>query len=185
MYYHEYKQAATRHLSTCELLLNICIHEDAWKFTPTEIMDIRTNIYYLSGYVFECLFSYALFSIFHGKRRCTATRYSLIEAMRSYDFQTATPYEIIAENVFRHRFIKSAEKLRQIFPGELDDVPFVNPDHPMVDEDINFLLKSWKSEIRYSQDINLRLNDAILYKIVQLAKKTNVSLTTFIQSNIY
>ena len=68
--------------------------------TPTELMDIRINIFYLTGYVFECLFSYALFSVFHGRRKNYSTRHALIEAMRGADFQTSTPYEMIAENVF-------------------------------------------------------------------------------------
>lgn len=58
MYYQEYAKAAFRHLSSCDRLL---ADIDSARKPNSEELHWVNEVYYLSGYVIECLLSYVLF----------------------------------------------------------------------------------------------------------------------------
>ena len=67
MFYTDYKDAAERHLETCyNLVEKLNIFEDKKQKGGISTLESKTqmnllsNLYYLSGYMFECLYNYAI-----------------------------------------------------------------------------------------------------------------------------
>ena len=61
MVFNEYRTACKRHMQACDKLLQDM--EDANKFSEEMKKNILQEIYYLAGYMFECIYKYALFAL--------------------------------------------------------------------------------------------------------------------------
>lgn len=62
MIYKEYFKAAQRHRETCEFLLGKLNDKQEYIPVPSQTK-ILQNIYYLSGYIIECIISYTFFNV--------------------------------------------------------------------------------------------------------------------------
>lgn len=61
MVYPEYKKASERHLETCLQLVGIVDNKDQYKLSSLDIERLLSNMYYLTGYIIECILNYAIF----------------------------------------------------------------------------------------------------------------------------
>jgi len=158
MTYIEYKKASLRHLDTC---LFLCEFFDEI-VEQEEKEHILKNIYYLSGYIFECIFSYAIFNVIGYDK--TKSVYQLDNDKRcgltfSNNFKT-------------HNLDWKIEFLKKNGGSNVGKIPILDG------KTKEFLLKKWKSEYRYYIDIELSKNE--IYKFVSLAKDTTEKVRLFI-----
>lgn len=130
MNYREYFKASTRHLLTCNRLLN---DVDANKNVSENIHYIN-EAYYLSGYVYECLLSYVLF----------------------YGCKT----DVEQNQLYRGEFLTHnlPSKVKHVTVEGKKSIPNIIPlTAPSPDKDINKLFCEWSVESRYepSKFVNL------------------------------
>lgn len=99
MNYKEYYKAAQRHRETCEYLINKLKDTQECIEIPKQIKLLQ-NIYYLSGYVIECIISYSFFNVIS---------YDTTKSV--YDLEKYNSYGYSFNKYFREHS-KSANELR-------------------------------------------------------------------------
>lgn len=167
--YDYYKDAAERHLETCKELREYIKANFQGKPTlsPQEERKqkmILANIYYLSGYVIECIVNYGILKHIkfenmgkelknlvsddnpHG---VSYSNYPKMQSLKPIKYVIYAPnHRLNAGN--KHLFFKSIVK---ITGREFDAIPFING-KPLNPKQQN-LFKIWGATIRYEIDYNL------------------------------
>lgn len=180
--YDYYKDAAERHLETCKELREYikANFQNKPTLTPQEEKKqkmILANIYYLSGYVIECVVNYGILK--HIKFENTGKQLKDLipddnDSGVSYSNYPKIPhtkkivYLIYAGNHKlnagnKHHFFKSVVK---ITGREFDSIPFING-KPLKPEQQK-LFRNWGATVRYEIDENL----LVLSNIIEFHENT-------------
>lgn len=140
MTYKEYYKAAQRHRETCEYLIS--------KLKDTqECIDVHRqnkllqNVYYLSGYVIECIISYSFFNVIN---------YDNTKSV--YELEKNNPYGYTFNKYFREHS-KSANELRieeiRRRGGSLSStIPIIG--EATVDVTTKLMYEQWDAKSRYT-----------------------------------
>ncbi|MDM8548665.1 hypothetical protein QUF72_01255 [Desulfobacterales bacterium HSG2] len=134
MLYKEFRNAAKRHLNTCKFMLHNL--ETLKKNKPSE-RDVLINVYYLGGYVTECIVKYAIYSSLGYRTHRDIKELNKHEHGMSYedDMKHHNFRSLVQEHLFR---IKG----RDVF----EDASILKDQKG----DITKLYQEWGPEIRYT-----------------------------------
>jgi hypothetical protein len=132
MLYSDYLNAARKHLITCELLKeNICQINTSNTQEKTKCKQLSLNLYYLTGYVFECSIKYGIYKVIDHDPK---------SSVKSLD----TPLLSYEKHIKHHPFKYYSDHLINKSPGiKLVDDTFSIP------RDVVYLYNTWNAEIRY------------------------------------
>ncbi len=141
MIYRDFRIAANRHLQTCKYMCEFL----NCKPNESEKANIITDIYYLSGYVIECIIKYAI--------------YDYIKYDPKADVADLTP-----EGKYKQYNI--SYKGNTIYRTQTHDLQhlkgiliFINGNDPFIgmsSSKLTTLYKGWHSEVRYKIDHDLK-----------------------------
>lgn len=140
MNYKEYYKAAKRHRETCEYLLNKL--KDRQECIDIHLQKkLMQNVYYLSGYVIECIISYTFFKII-----CFDVSKSV------YDLENHNCYGYTFYKYFREHS-KSANELRveeiRKRGGNISStIPIIG--EGTVDDITKLMYEQWDAKSRYT-----------------------------------
>ena len=150
MVYKEYKKASLRHLSTC---LNTCSYYDTIS-DPLEKNRLLIDTYYLAGYIYECIFSYTIFSLIgfdKSKNVYKLKNDNNCGLFFSKDFQS-------------HKLTWKIDYLTRNGGTGVSQIPILNGSSR------NRLLKKWDVKYRYSIDFSPTIDE--VRDFVNLANNT-------------
>jgi hypothetical protein len=140
MNYTEYFKAAQRHRETCEYLIRKL--SDSQEGIDVHLQEkLLNNIYYLSGYVIECIISYSFFNIIN---------YDKTKSV--YDLDINNPYQYTFHKYFREHS-KSANELRideiRKRGGNIPStIPIIGDEN--VDKNLKKMYDQWDAKSRYT-----------------------------------
>jgi hypothetical protein len=127
MLFDEYKRASKRHEQACEVLM-----DNMRKYSYDKQKHILLEVYYLAGYIYECIYKYALFAFINYDPNKSVTELN----QDGLSFKT---------HIKTHKFSVLTEELNLRTPG---NIPFINYEE-QIDYDIQELYYNWKPEFRY------------------------------------
>jgi hypothetical protein len=136
-------KASLRHLRTCEYMINHINDSEISKKT------ILHNIYYLSGYIFECVTNYAIF------------KFKLDDSI----FEECTGDILKLKNgkyLIQHRYQKHLGKLEIEFSFDLNNLFNENTESKQLFDD-------WKTETRYKIKDGIDLNMENVGQLLKIA----------------
>jgi hypothetical protein len=139
MKYSEYEKAAKRHRETCNILLEL--HKDGFIGSATLLPEQKTkmlhNVYYLSGYIIECIFSYKFFDLMgYDKNRSIR---DLNQDQDGFKFH----------NVFAtHRMDTVINYIGENGGTKVDAIPIVG--RKGIEDIEQKMFDEWKTEVRYT-----------------------------------
>lgn len=190
MNYLDYKIASERHLETC-LRLKEVVSDNFLKeeLTPQEIInrdELLSNIYYLTGYVIECIVSYGILkyidieSIYrtHNIRRLKEL-YSLYNSQKvSYDYNDRDAKWSITHP--KH----SIEKNLTFFTVEAGLTGMnIRGIDKNIDGDLKKLIKYWNAEYRYYVKEKAILDVNKIFSFLKLAEEIHFGIRTKITND--
>lgn len=143
MYYKEYVKSAYRHLSTCKQLMRDI---QKGKSTPADRTHWLCEVYYLSGYVLECMLSYVLFY-----------RYN----------DHVDKHEYYCSEFLTHNLTSKVHHVRYVANRELNGVTLISSSHER--RAINALFSKWSVDCRYEPLQSVNIDDLTVY--VQLIEE--------------
>jgi len=149
MIYKDFRVAANRHLQTCQYMVG-CLT----KLKTEERQNILDNIYYLSGYVIECIIKFAIYEYVHYPSQ------NDISGLRK-EYKT---FELnYNKDIKSHNLTELSETLQKI-GGDTSSLDNRILSFPTLKE----LYQDWDSEIRYkiSPDLKKKLTDSNLQQFV-------------------
>lgn len=149
MYYPEFKSASKKHLVTCEFLITK-IEEVGCEYKKRHIL---INIYYLSGYIFETIFKFSIFSSINYKKNEVITKLN----QNGLEFEN----DIKIHNLKK---LKNTLETKGIY--RVVDYP----KHMK-------LFNQWNSEIRYKE--NLAFSEIEIINFFKFAKKIFCDLNSY------
>ncbi len=161
MVYKDYRTVANRHLQTCKYMCK-CLDSDIGKLNETEKANILTNIYYLSGYVIECIIKYAIYDYLQYDAKADVA--DLIPEGKYKQFNISysgnTKYRLKTHNL---------KDLSDILISINGNDPFMGISSPK----LTILYKGWDSEIRYKIDHDLKqeLTETNIRKFIEIVDK--------------
>jgi hypothetical protein len=203
MLYTEYQTAAEKHLQACKAALSMFLNENSNNISQRkERQFLLMDIYYLSGYIFECTITYAIYKKafdFHGKPPFDETKNIKDTNNTTTFFGKGGAYFHNPPNSFAfykyysdklhnntnhtanyfvagHNFQNNAELLNLILSG--NTIPFIcDRDSPPIDKfDIYDLILKWKPEKRYQVE-NIPLSLADVQALIALADEVYKKVT--------
>jgi hypothetical protein len=148
MFFGEYSKASKRHLQSCEVLLD---HLEDQSSRKREL--ILQETFYLTGYIFECIYKYAIFVLIGYNPQKHVEE--LNENGLSYN-----------QHIKTHNF--------QVLTCELDsritgNIPFIKNEDG-IDNNTIRLYKAWKPTFRYKAFHDI--NENVIRKLFDWSKKT-------------
>jgi len=147
MYYKDFLNAARKHRYTCEVLIEKFNSLDKNK-EKSNCKYLLSNIYYLSGYIIECIVKYGI--------------YSLIGYPNNKDIkelnQDGLTYKKVIES---HKFKNYTEYFKSKYHGT--KIPLINCEKN-IDRKIIDIYNKWDSVIRYSYELEYKDNLNIYLK---------------------
>jgi hypothetical protein len=148
MLFDEYKKASKRHMMSCESLL-----KNLELYSPQKREHILQEVYYLTGYIFECIYKYALFALI--------------------DYDPTEPVEELKQDDLSYGKHIKTHKF-SVLKGELDKripvpIPFVNSDDG-IEKEIKDLYREWDPKFRYIS--KQALDAGKIKKFLEWGKKT-------------
>lgn len=149
MFYPEFKNASRKHLVTCEVLI-IRLKDISCEYKKKHIL---INIYYLSGYIFETIFKFAIFSSINYKKQEIITKLN----QNGLNFDS---------DIKIHNLKKLKETLET--KGIYRVVDYTK--HKK-------LFNSWNSEIRYKE--NLLFSETEIINFFEFARKIFSDLNNY------
>jgi hypothetical protein len=167
MNYKEYYKAAQRHRETCEYLINKL--NDRQEYIDVHRQKkLLQNIYYLSGYVIECIISYSFFNII-----CFDNKKSV------YDLENHNCYGYSFQKYFReHSKIANdlrIEEIRKRGGNIPSSLPIIG--EKVVDEITKKMYEQWDAKSRYTNiHLTFELDRNNVFKFFNLANEiyTNI-----------
>ncbi len=152
MKYIEYRKSSIRHLKTCQKIIDCAEKENI--DLPTSIIQ---NLYYLSGYIFECIINYAIFDyIGFNKNSCVDELNS-----KNENFEKFKTYKVVHNiqkkskgfrTMQRHNF---QDTINFFIEQNIDssNVPFIGKEVP---SRMKNLFINWDISVRYETMINIK-----------------------------
>ena len=134
MFYEEYKEAAIKHLQTCRFMVKHL--ENIYNIKETE--RITASIYYLSGYVVECILSYTIFYLI---------RYDSKKSVYELDNFNGCGLKF-NKNFRTHKFDEKLEYIRRVGGVIPSNLPIIG--NIQVHSKIKSMFDEWKPEVRYT-----------------------------------
>jgi len=167
MIYKDYINAAKRHRETCEYLIKKV--KDPQEFIDIHLEEkLLQNIYYLSGYVIECIVCYSFFNIINYDR--TKSVYSLAEN---------NPYGYKFDKYFREHS-KTANELRieeiRKRGGNLSStIPIIGEEE--VDKITKAMYDEWDAKSRYTiSHLSFRINRVSVNNFFDVANEIYIKM---------
>ncbi len=152
MVYKDYLNAARKHKITCEVIADNLEKEKKQNSPNREkVKSLTLNLYYLSGYIIECMVKYGIYSLI-GYGREDDVKYLDKEGL-SYD-----------THIKHHRFERYTEHLVKRISG---NIPLINHRKEISKDTVN-IYKEWDAEIRYSYE--LKYDETHYMKFYECAK---------------
>jgi hypothetical protein len=154
MQYQEYKKAASKHLKSCQAIVDYFDHSNH-NISPLGEQYLLMNLFYLSGYTLECVINYALFNKICTKNRFPKTTcvYNLYDTSEKFGFYNkkytdrTTGREFSAKfYIAGHDFMKNRILLKKLTPSS--NLPLIH-DEKIVPSSVFDLIKNWKTSCRY------------------------------------
>jgi len=136
MLYKEYLNAARKHEYTCDVIYEKIKKNDC---SSCQKMCLMLNLYYLSGYIIECIIKYAIYDLVGHKKEDDIKK--LNKGGLSYD-----------KHIKYHRFERYSEHLNRYLSVK---IPLIN-DCSGIDREIIQLFSKWDSELRYEYYNNIK-----------------------------
>ncbi|ALQ55295.1 hypothetical protein PI2015_2010 [Pseudoalteromonas issachenkonii] len=132
MVYSEYLNAARKHYATCEALKTTILGLDLVK-APDKVNNkhFRLNLYYLTGYIFECSIKYGIYKLVNHDLKTPINELNV----PGIDF---------ANDIKKHRFDRYSEHLIVRHAG----IKLVD-DRNSVPPEVVKLYNSWDAPVRY------------------------------------
>jgi len=168
MRYKSYLNAARKHLKTCEVLLQQAENLNSQKTNDKALQQhLLLNLYYLTGYVFECSIKYGIYKAIKYDPDASVTQ--LKQANLTY-----------AKHIKHHSFNKYAEHLTTRHAG----IKLVD-DLTGVPVDIRILYKNWNVEWRYEtlkemrSDMRNKITVGNLSKLLDYANIVFITVERF------
>jgi hypothetical protein len=133
MLYKDYLNAARKHEHTCDVIYEkittgVC--------SSTQEKCLLLNLYYLSGYIIECIIKYAI--------------YDLIGYKKDEDIKNLNHYGLTYHaNIRHHKFARYSEHVNRYVSGR---IPLVN-DNNGIDKAVIELYRQWDSDLRYGYSL--------------------------------
>lgn len=167
MVYKEYLIAAKRHRETCQQIFGILKDSKGYLDASTK-QKLLINTFYLSGYVIECIVSYAFFKVINYK-----DNYDVYDL----DKNNSNGYKFSI--LFSDHNYNTAEKKFEIIRlkgGVLSSsTPLIGD--VKVENDILQLFKEWNTKVRYTtQNISIELNQINVQNFFELADSVYIKL---------
>lgn len=137
MVYKDYLNAARKHRITCDVIAEKLDEEkNHIPKNQGKMKSLTLNLYYLSGYIIECIVKYAI--------------YDLIGYDREDDVRNLNKKGLTYDTHIRHhRFETYTEHLVKRMSG---NIPLINDRKQIPRETVN-IYKEWDAEIRYSYEL--------------------------------
>ncbi len=153
MVYKDYLKAARKHKITCEVIAEK-LNEEKSRKAPNraKVKSLTLNLYYLSGYVIECMVKYAIYDL-SGYKSGDDVK-DLNERELTYDL-----------HIKHHRFGRYTEHLIRRMSGT---IPLINDIKGIPKETVN-IYNEWDAEIRYSYE--LKCNEIRYMRFYEYAKE--------------
>lgn len=149
MLYKEYLNAARKHEYTCDVINEKICGNDC---SSSQKKSLLINLYYLSGYVIECIIKYAIYDLSgHAK--------DLDVKMLSKGGLT---YNV---HIKYHRFERYTEQLNKFLSAP---IPLINYSKG-IEREVLRLYKEWDVDIRYRY--NLAMDQLYYQSFYQYSKK--------------
>jgi hypothetical protein len=130
--YTDFRTASYRNLTVCKHLL-----ENFEECQQSKKKQILHKIYYLSGYIIEFCFKYALFS-------------KLVESSSQNIYEVKDPQ--FQQRWREHNYCKLSDLCSENKVNFSEDIPYMGK--KISDKKINSLLLSWDVQIRYSLNLS-------------------------------
>ena len=148
MIFEEYKIACKRHVQACESLL-----ENLKDSSDNKQRLILQEVYYLAGYIFECIFKYAIFVLID---------YEPQEAVEKLN-RDKLSYE---KHIKHHKISILRNKVDEKMTGNISSVK----NEEGIEPEIMDLFKNWGPKFRYEK--NPSINEEKIKKFFDWGKKT-------------
>ena len=137
MYYNEYLKSAFRHLSTCKQLINDI---QSAQGTQADRNHWLCEVYYLSGYIVECMLSYVLF---YGYR------------------DHVNKHQLYCGEFLTHNLSSKVHHVRNVAGRPLNGVILISTTHQK--RSVNALFSKWNVDSRYEPTKIVNHDDLITY----------------------
>lgn len=142
MLYKDYKNSARKHEYTCDVLFKE-LNELNEKIYAAKYRSLVLNLYYLSGYIIECIVKYGIYDLigYRKDRRVT----ELDENGLTYH-----------DHIQHHRFDRYTEHLNRRISVS---IPLINDNKinkKRIDNKVIELYRQWDPRIRYSYDLKVK-----------------------------
>ena len=160
MIYTEYAKAAERHLETCTHLVHVLEEQYQKKEVGStlsnrelkEKLELLSNLYYLSGYIIECVYSYAL---------CQYIGMNLTDDVKTQLPQRGVcwSYNSLTRNNNTHAIYRQMHKMSgsndlSYFTTHnvsgISAIPILGGSQNMSSPNAQILFDNWSAEVRYS-----------------------------------
>jgi hypothetical protein len=148
MLFDEYKKASKRHMQACESLL-----KNLEEYSHKKRNHILQEVYYLTGYIFECIYKYAIFTLIDYNPR------KPVEKLEQDDLS-------YRKHIRTHKFSVLRGELDKRIPGT---IPFIKGDDG-IEQEIKDLYREWDPKFRYESQ--QKLSEEKIKKFVEWGKKT-------------
>ncbi len=133
MVYKDFLNAARKHKYTCEV---ICDNLNKTNTNKTEQKYLLLNLYYLSGYIIECIVKYAIYDLVGYDKKEDVKKLN----EKGLNYNTHIKY---------HKFEKYTEHLRRNISGSIPLI-YIKKN---IDNQVIQLYKEWDADVRYSYDL--------------------------------
>ena len=166
MVYKDYKVASIRHLETCQYMCQNLKQVQ----NPKEKKHILANIYYLSGYVIECIINYAIYDYLGYPMERNVKR--LDDTTRQISFGGSKfKYQIRS-----HNFRTNCEILLKL--PDISQVPFIDSSNiPPKYQNVKILYKKWSPNARYE---DYQFTEQKVRQFVDLCKEIHFKILRYI-----
>jgi len=202
MQYEEYKTASERHLETCLSLKQLIETNSITDFKKKN--EILSNIYYLSGYVIECIVNYGILThirfdeiekkqlaVMKKKYPSITPEFSFMNLLQDHNKNKVT-YSQQKEPNAKYHLYKTGHKLNggkypslYYFKNECAENSYIDSIHSTLTKqrEVKKMFDNWNVEVRYSVSSLLNANSTIINSSDVLAFLSFAELVNFNLSN--
>lgn len=150
MKYKDYLNSARKHAHTCDILYDKLLNST---YSAEIKKSILLNMYYLSGYIIECIIKYGIYDLIG---------YDKDKDVKELNHGSLT----FATNIKHHRFERYTEHLVRHISSP---IPLIT-DEKGIDREVLNLYRRWDAEVRYLYDLGTN-QDTHYIKFYQYSKK--------------